>query len=135
MKGKIYHPAYGNWACMKARIKNFHADKVHDKELLDSFGEFISEIGEKPGDKFSIERIENNLGYIRGNIKWATAKEQANNRSNKRFVTAFGQTKHIKEWAEDAGLTWEALWHRLRTMTPEEAVTKPRRNYHKRRNS
>jgi hypothetical protein len=37
------------------------------------------------GRKWSLERIENSKGYEPGNCKWATAKEQANNRRKRRW--------------------------------------------------
>ena len=45
-----------------------------------SFEEFFEELGFKPTTKHSVDRIENNGHYEAGNVKWSTAKEQANNR-------------------------------------------------------
>jgi hypothetical protein len=47
---------------------------------FNSFEEFLTEIGKRPSSLHSIDRIDNDGHYEKGNVRWATTKEQAANR-------------------------------------------------------
>lgn len=78
-------PEYTIYCSAKARCNNPNTDSYPIyggrgiKFKFKSFMEFYSLVGPRPKG-MSIERINNNGHYESGNVKWATAKEQAMNR-------------------------------------------------------
>lgn len=49
-----------------------------------SFREFYNDIGKKPAEKHSLDRINNDGHYEVGNVRWATHSEQMKNRSKRK---------------------------------------------------
>ncbi len=66
-----------------------------------------------------------NGNYERGNVRWATPKEQGRNKRSNRMIEFRGQSKTISEWSEIIGITLRAMDCRLRKWGVEMALTIP----------
>lgn len=80
--------------------------------LFVSFEEFYAEVGPRPSPRHTIERISNDGDYAKGNIRWATRKEQNRNRRDNILVTHDGKTQCIGAWAEELGIHPQTLYSR-----------------------
>ena len=95
----------------------------------DDFGNFFSDMGERPSDKHSLERKNNNKDYYKENCRWATRKEQTRNRRVSIFLTANGLTMVMQEWAIRTGIKYCTLWARKkRGWTDCDVINTPMRN-------
>lgn len=97
------------------------------KRWMDSFVDFLSDMGLKPTGTETLERIDNAKGYEPGNCKWLPKPLQSKNRRSNKPLTFNGQTKLLSEWARDLGLQRTAVSRRLRCGWPiERALTQPK---------
>ena len=87
--GKWGTPNYYRWMSMKLRCycpthpayKNYGGRGIRVcQRWLDSYAMFETDIGPRPTPKHSLDRINNEGDYEPNNVRWATHKEQANNR-------------------------------------------------------
>ena len=78
-----------------------------------SFDQFLNDLGRKPSAEMSLNRIDNNGHYEPGNVEWASAKAQSQNRRNNVLIAVNGEAKTIRDWARDSGLMAETIVSRI----------------------
>ncbi len=125
---RIYHI----WRQMRYRCsspnapeyKNYGGRGITVHERWQSFECFYDDMGDPPTEKHTLERVDNSKGYGPDNCKWATYKEQLNNRRDSNRVTAFGRTQTMTQWAEEFHLPVTTLRNRINRakMSPEDAL-------------
>lgn len=119
---------YTIWANLKLRRHHPRYQFVTlCSEWAASFERFLADMGHPPTDKHTLDRIDNAKGYEPGNCRWATMKEQQNNRTNNRLITWRGETKTLMQWAETLGIKRETLARRIEAWDVERAMTTPLR--------
>jgi hypothetical protein len=130
-------PEYSVWAAMLRRCRRPNENSFSRYggrgisvcvRWLD-FANFIADMGRRPSSDYSLERINNDGNYEPGNVRWATAKDQARNRRSSSFLTFNGRTATIAEWAERTGLTSQQIAGRLSRQgwSVERTLTEPLR--------
>lgn len=108
---------YGSYHAMKNRCLNENQEAfpryggagVHIcSRWLDSFENFLADMGEKPSDDHTLDRFPNvNGGYEPGNCRWATRAEQNRNKRGQVAVKILGALASGEISAEQAIRAWE----------------------------
>ena len=111
-------PEYSAWSNAKKRCKNvpsyYNRGITMCEEWINSFQQFYQDMGDRPGTDYRLDRINNDLGYSASNCRWATAKTQANNRSNQVLITNDGLTLTVEEWGEKLNIAPSTIYTRLK---------------------
>lgn len=131
--GMYYHPARLSWMSMKARCTNplnaswanYGGRGIGYCNGWETFGGFWKSMGATYSQGLSLDRINNDGDYSPDNCRWATAKEQANNRRNSiKILSAHGHVS-LKEAARLSGISYETLYCRFKKGVPEEFILDP----------
>ncbi len=126
---------YRSWENLFARCynknrknyKNYGGRGITVSDEWHDFENFCRDMGYERPKGMTIDRIDNDKGYSKENCRWATPTQQNNNRRKSvGNVTAFGETKTLKEWAVCVGMNYEALKSRMKKgWDIEIALSKP----------
>lgn len=95
------------YRCSNPRCKEFNCYGGRGvsvcQEWIESFENFFEHIGSRPSPRHSVDRIDVNGNYAPGNVRWATSREQNNNRRNTRTVFYQGELRPLAETVRLAG--------------------------------
>lgn len=114
------HPAeYNSWKnarqrCRNPRPKDKKYAGVTFSEEFASFASFMAHVGPKRDSSWTLDRIDNDLGYLPGNVRWARPRQQAENRSSTHWVEHEGEKRTLKRWAEHLGIASSTLYARFK---------------------
>jgi len=98
--GKSGGPEYRSYAAAKNRCNNPNArcwESYGGRGIrfkFDSFEEFLDHVGHRPSLEYSLDRINNDGHYEKGNVRWATIKEQNH---NQRRYYALAENEKLRE--------------------------------------
>lgn len=101
-------PEYRAWAHMLERCnntnckayKNYGGRGISVCERWVKFTNFLADMGTRPSDEHSLDRIDCNGNYSPDNCRWADCRTQQRNRRNNRIITIGGESKCVADWAD-----------------------------------
>jgi len=114
--------AYRSWASMinRCRNPNYHAYHRYGgrgitvcKRWL-SYENFLADMGKRPSNKHSLDRINNSKGYSPSNCRWATRSQQQKNKRTTRLFTDGKFVGSLVECASKVGISKELEFYRFK---------------------
>ncbi len=120
-QGQSSTRAYSSWKGMLRRCNDPQNPHFHNYggrgigvcERWLKFENFLIDMGERPVG-LTLERVNNVKGYSPENCKWATRREQQNNRRTNRVLVLNGRAQTITQWANELGVSVSVLQYRYR---------------------
>lgn len=113
-------PSYSKYGARGIRV----CDRWRER-----FENFYEDMGPRPSDKHSLDRINNDGNYEPNNCRWVTMKVQGNNRSTNRMIYFNGQSRSMKQWCEHLNLPYSTIGQRILSgWSNSDALTVPIKN-------
>ena len=133
--GMATTPTYRAWINMRRRClkptNHAYADYggrgiAVCERWVNSFPNFLEDMGPRPSEKHSLDRTDNDKGYEKANCRWATMKEQLNNTRANRIVEIDGRKQTLSLWCDEIGISRSRVQDRMKWgWTVERALTAP----------
>ena len=114
--------------CLNPKNKNYknyggRGIKI-DASWIDDYGAFLKDMGRAPKGSPTIDRINTLGNYEASNCRWATWKEQQNNRTNNKLISFNGKTMNASDWSSVTGIKYGTIIMRLhRGWSNEKTLT------------
>ncbi len=119
MKARCYAPCnkdMGKYQALNIQVCN---------RWLNSFDNFMDDMGECPSKNHSLDRIDPSKNYSPENCRWTTWKTQSSNRGSFNKIFEYnGEIKILKDWARIFNIKYTTLYQRIyrSNMTFEQAI-------------
>lgn len=138
---KKYEREYNSWRMMLRRCyekgyKSYDGYGGRGIEVCTrwqkSFFNFFEDMGKRPSKNHTLDRINNEGNYSKGNCRWATVSEQSRNKRNNRWAKAFGKSKVLIDWSKDrrCRVSYNCILRRINDgWTIKDALTTPKVNH------
>lgn len=112
---------YKAWFAMLDRCRNpgnTHYDRYGGRGISvcsrwESYEAFVEDMGERPPG-MTIDRVDNDGHYEPGNCRWATRRQQQNNRHDNHVLVVDGVKATLSEWSAMTGIKFATLRGRIR---------------------
>lgn len=133
-KGGVMSPEFCTWNHIKGRCENPANNQYHNYggrgiklcPRWRDFRNFLADMGAKPSQYHSIDRLNNDGDYEPNNCRWATRKQQTRNTRRNIHLEYHGRTQCLEDWASELGVCAETLRHRIhRGWSVSRALTAP----------
>jgi hypothetical protein len=151
--GLAYTAIYRAWKGLLSRCYNPNSNCYPDyggrgitacAGIRTSVVTLLNAVGHRPESHLSLDRKNNSLGYWCGecvecvknnrpmNLRWGDDFVQCRNQRTNRIIKYNGESKCVAQWAEDTGITQNAIkmrldrlgWSVKRTLTTPLRITK-----------
>lgn len=133
--GQSRTPEYQVWQNMLQRCFNPNSPIFADyggrgitvcDRWLDSFENFIGDMGPRPFPGAEIDRENNDGNYEPGNCRWVGRVANCDNKRSARRITHGGRTMSVTAWARELSIPRSSLDRRVRAgWSDTDAITKP----------
>jgi len=104
-------------------FKNYGGRGIAVCKRWHDFENFYADMGDKPKG-MTLERVDNDGSYTPDNVRWASYKDQANNRRCNVVLEFQGRKQTMQQWSDEMGLKIQTVWARLnRGWSVDRALT------------
>lgn len=118
--GQSNSPTWTTWHSMHLRCgnpnatgyQNYGGRGIRICKRWASFESFLADMGYRPSGT-SLDRVDVNGNYDPDNCRWATRKQQGENRRGLRIVEYEGRSMSLSQWSRETGIDRKTLRTRL----------------------